>query len=76
MAVYFNEARGEAVTQNECDLAAMRSSQPFLNQFSANVDGYDAYVRDGVKPWSLQFDRVHKLVDRALGIDHQIDVKE
>ena len=67
---YFSDNMGEVRTRNECDLAALRSNRPFLNQFSANADGYDAYVRDGVKPWSLQFDRVHKLVDSALGIDH------
>ena len=54
----------------------MRANQHFLNQFSMNVDGYDAYVRDGVKPWSLQFARVHELVDGTLGIDHLVDVSE
>jgi len=51
----------------------MRANQPFLNQFSANADGYDAYIRDGLKPWSLQFDRVHEFVDRELGIDHNAE---
>ena len=55
----------------ECDLASMRTNRPFLDQFSTNADGYDAYIRDGVKPWSLQSNRVHELVDDALGIDHR-----
>lgn len=61
---------GEIQTSNACDLASMRTNRAFLNQFSANADGYDAYVRDGLRPWSQQMDRVHKLVDNALGIDH------
>jgi hypothetical protein len=69
--VQFDDVLGEVQTRNECDLAAMRMHRQFLNQFSANTDGFDAYIRDGVKPWSLQFDRVHELVDRALAIDHQ-----
>jgi len=76
MSASFDETIGEVQTQNECDLAAMRANQPFLNQFSANADGYDAYIRDGVKPWSLQFDKVHDLVDNALNIDHRADSSE
>ena len=70
MEPYVDEDMGEVRTRNVCDLEGMRSNRAFLNQFSANVDGYDAYIRDGVKPWTLQFDRVHKLVDAALGIEH------
>jgi len=73
MSASFDETIGEVQTQNECDLAAMRANQPFLNQFSANADGYDAYIRDGVRPWSRQFDRVHELVDSALGIGHNAE---
>lgn len=76
LTMYFDETIGEVITRNECDLAAMRADQQFLNQFSANADGYDAYIRDGVRPWSLQFDRVHTLVDIALGFDHHDEVNE
>ena len=76
LAMYFDNTRGEVWTKNECDLTAMRANQPFLNQFSVNGDGYDAYVRDGVKPWSSQLDRVHELVDSALAFDHHADVSE
>jgi hypothetical protein len=70
LPMYFDDTLGEVSTRNDCDLAAMRSNRPFMNQFSANADGYDAYIRDGVRPWSLQFDKVHDLVDSALGINH------
>ncbi|HKJ18223.1 MAG TPA: hypothetical protein VJ984_12790 [Xanthomonadales bacterium] len=34
------------------------------------LDGCDAYIRDGLKPWSDQFDTVHAMVDGILGITH------
>jgi hypothetical protein len=76
MTMYFDEEVGEVRTRNECDLGAMRANQAFLNQFSANADGYDAYIRDGLKPWSSQFDKVHALVDAALGIEHPVSESE
>ena len=72
----FDQAMGEVTTQNVCDLEGMRANRHFLNQFSANVDGYDAYIRDGLRPWSLQFDRVHELVDNALGVNHSVEDTE
>lgn len=76
LTVQFDDALGEIKIRSECNLAAMRASRPFLNQFSVNADGYDAYIRDGVRPWSQQFDRVHQLVDRELAIHHDIEVNE
>jgi hypothetical protein len=38
---------------------------------SANADGYDAYVRDALGPWSDQFDRAHARLDTLLGIAHE-----
>jgi len=76
MSMYFDDTIGEVKTKNECDLAAMRENQHFLNQFSAHADGYDAYIRDGLRPWSLQFDKVHTVVDTILSIDHEEDINE
>jgi hypothetical protein len=73
---YVDDSIGEVGNRMECDLASMRTNRPFLNQFGTNVDGYDAYIRDGVKPWSLQLERVHELVDNALNIDHVADENE
>lgn len=67
---FFDEALGETQAHYRCDLAGMRVSQRFLNATSENVDGYDAYLRDGLVPWSDQLEKVHGFVDRALGIDH------
>lgn len=68
---YFDADIGEIRSAPKCDLEGMRANQKFLNQFSANADGYDAYIRDGLAPWSAQFDKVHQLVDDALGMTHQ-----
>ncbi len=67
---YFDADVGEIRSNPQCDLDGMRADRKFLNQFSANADGYDAYVRDGLAPWSAQFDKVHQLVDHALGMTH------
>jgi hypothetical protein len=66
----FDTEINEVRSHYRCDLAGMRANRLFLNQFSANIDGYDAYVRDGLAPWTSQFDRVHRFVDRAIGVNH------
>lgn len=68
---YFDTQIGEVRSGHQCDLAGMRSNQLFLNRFSANLDGYDAYVQDGLAPWSSKFDEVHLIVDQAIGISHK-----
>jgi hypothetical protein len=67
---YFDSEKGEIRNNMLCDLEKMRANQRFLNQWNVNADGYDAYVRDGLAPWSSQLDVVHLLVDKKLGIDH------
>jgi hypothetical protein len=68
----YNADAGEIMFRSHCDLEKMRANQAFLNQWSANADGYDAYIRDGLAPWAAQFEHVHRLVDDALGITHEI----
>lgn len=70
---YFDEAGQEIRNNATCDLAGMRANQAFLNHWGANADGYDAYVQDGLAPWSAQFDRVHALLDGILGVSHAAD---
>jgi hypothetical protein len=67
---YFDTDVGEIRNHMTCDLEGMRHSQAFLNAWGANADGYDAYVRDGLRPWSDQFAAVHAMVDEALGLKH------
>jgi hypothetical protein len=67
---FFDADLGEVSTTRQCDTDGMRVNQKFLNNFSENIDRYDAYVRDGLAPWSQQIDKVHQLVDQSLGIQH------
>lgn len=68
--IYFDSGMGEANQRFQCDSERMRASRAFLNDFSVSADRYDAYVRDGLAPWSAQFDKVHQLVDDALDVRH------
>lgn len=72
LTAYYDPERGEIRNRSTCDLAGMRKNQKFLNQWSVNTDGYDAYIRDGLAPWSEGFDNVHQILDADLGIEHRI----
>jgi len=67
---YYDEALLEIQPSPECEVAGMRKDISFLNELSENMDRYDGYVRDGLRPWSDQFDVVHRLVDEALDLHH------
>lgn len=67
---YFDSKTGEVETLTQCNSDEMRANPGFLNNISANIDRYDAYIRDGLAPWSLQINKVHQLVDDSLGIQH------
>jgi hypothetical protein len=66
----FDPNGGEARVRSQCDTDALRANQGFMNDFSQNVDRFDAFVRDGLAPWKSQFDAVHALVDDSLDIEH------
>jgi len=67
---YYDETLGEMQGQYKCNLIEMRKSQSFLNAVSENVDVYDGYLRDGLRPWSSQMTNVHYLLDKILGYKH------
>lgn len=69
---YYDEELGEYQQRYGCDLQAMRESVGFRSGVSLNMDGYDAYLRDLLRPWAEQFERVHALVDADLGITHAV----
>ena len=60
----------EIRNRTSCDLGGMRANRHFLNAASANADAYDAYVRDGLRPWSDQLTQIHRRIDLILDIDH------
>lgn len=70
LTAYYDQELAEAQSQYSCDLDGMRVNQLFLNRAAENVDIYDAFVRDGLAPWSAQFDKVHALVDVEIGVTH------
>ena len=67
---YFDEALDEIQQRYTCDLDGMRRNQAFLNAFSLALDGYDAYLRDGLILWTRQMERVHEMLDARLGVVH------
>ena len=66
----FDLDKGEVASRFQCNVEKMRANQNFQNDFTANADRYDAYIRDGLAPWSVHLDEVHQLVDISLGIQH------
>jgi len=66
----FDLDKGEVASRFQCNVEKMRANQNFQNDFTANADRYDAYIRDGLAPWSVHLDKVHQLVDISLGIQH------
>lgn len=68
---YFDTELEEIRSESFCDLDAMRASPAFLTAASQNADAYDAYVHDGLRPWSEQLLRVHQRLDELLAIQHE-----
>ncbi len=67
---YFDSGLNEVHTHIRCETDGMRADPRFLNNIGENVDRYDAYVRDGLAPWSLQIDNIHQLVDDLIDTQH------
>jgi len=73
---YFDRELNEYQQRYQCDLQGMRANSAFKSAISLSIDAYDAYLRDGLIPWIEQFDEVHRLLDRRLGIDHPANEQE
>jgi hypothetical protein len=67
---YFDEDLGETGVSAQCNLSGMQASVRFRNDFSANTDMYDAFVRDALAPWSEALAAAHHLVDNKLAYAH------
>lgn len=70
---YFDEGLNEIQQHYDCDLEGMRSNQLFKNGLSLALDGYDAYLRDGLVLWVEQIQNVHNMLDERLAITHSGD---
>ena len=66
----FNKEMNEFNLSTRCDLKGMQESKSFMNAVSTNLDIFDAYVRDGLKPWKTDLDRLHELTDQYLEVSH------
>ena len=66
----YDPSIGEMRANPQCDFSSMKLNQAFLNDFSIMADRYDAYVNDGLEPWSAQLEEVHSLLDSILGYQH------
>ena len=54
LSPYEEPDTGEVRLGVTCDLAAMRESPEFLNDVAVALDQYDAFIRDGLRPWDEQ----------------------
>jgi hypothetical protein len=70
LTTFYDGADHEIRARAECDLHGMRRNQKFMTMWSAKADGYDAYIRAGLEPWSTPIDRVYELIDGAFGSGH------
>lgn len=61
---------GEYNTVGVYDLAKAPDFPLFLSDVARAADGFDAYVRDGVKPWAASSRRAHARLDALLGVEH------
>ncbi len=67
---HFDGELGEIQSKYRCNLEAMRENRSFLNAASETLDSYDAYLRDGLRPWSENIITLHRLLDDVLGLHH------
>jgi hypothetical protein len=64
------EALERAVSM-ECRLEELQESQALLNDIASNLDAMDAFMRDGMMPYTEQIRTVHKALDRILDHTHE-----
>ncbi|MDX1509295.1 MAG: DUF6090 family protein [Woeseiaceae bacterium] len=67
---YFDESLNEIQQHYTCNLEGMRNNQLFKNGLSLALDGYDAYLRDGLVLWVEQIRNVHDMLDERLALTH------
>ena len=57
-----------------CRLEDILFNRALVNDITANVDSYDAFMRDGFVPWVAQMRSVHDRVDELLGVSHNEEI--
>jgi hypothetical protein len=67
-------ANAPALTERDyaavCDFVAFRKSPALRNALVSNLEYFDAFARDGLRPWVRELGNVHDRLDAALSIIH------
>jgi len=58
------------VVFEECDSKELLSNKAARNALITSTEFYDAFMRDGFAPWTMQIQLVHDSADKLLKIDH------
>lgn len=66
-----NSIETERDAETICRLEDLVTNRALINDIISNVDGYDAFMRDGFTPWAAQMRQVHDRVDALLGVQHE-----
>ncbi len=56
-----------------CTAKAIRQNKGLMADIAINADTYDAFMRDGLRPWLAQIQEVHRQLDVTLNIQHNED---
>jgi len=61
-----------------CTVKSIKQNKGLMADIAINADTYDAFMRDGLRPWLAQIQQVHRQLDLTLDIKHdeQDDVDE
>ena len=54
-----------------CTAEAIRQNKALMADIAKNADVYDAFMRDGLRPWLAQIQDVHRQLDLTLSIQHE-----
>lgn len=55
----------------ECKVEALLANQPLLNDLTYNLDAFDAFMRDGFRPYSAQLKALRVTLDETLGLSEE-----
>lgn len=61
----------ERDTVAECNTEALLANQPLLNDLAYNIDAFDAFLRDGFRPYSAQLKVLRVTLDKTLGLSRK-----
>jgi len=56
-----------------CTANAIKQNKGLMADIALNADVYDAFMRDGLRPWLAQIQDVHRQLDITLNIQHGED---